>query len=416
MPVTVNGPAIGQSGAVSGAGIDAVASTAAELVAAIAAVPAGGRIMVTADLTVTPAAGTAAFTIPKSLQIRFDSGPGGTSRRIYNEGDGDVFASSIAAGAVGQVNGVEFWYPHITRSAGVSAGKAFNMHGAWHWGIHKPHIANHAHGIWLNADPYPNGQCSHNKVWGGVITGCTVGITNTGDANINEFHGLNISNCGIAVDHVSGLNPCFFGLKVENLAGSTNPQIRTASNGLQIYGLHLEGKEANPAIELQSACTGTVIFGDAYVTTGVLYTIGANSRYTIKLGGGPVATNHFTQAEKQIHSRVPDTTATDTYTIATIPMDGWIRAITVTPDYFVNFSTGNYWTLQLEEWNGNNKVGNIGSLYTQSAQMGLGPITLASSLQQSIGANRTVRVVMTKVGAATTFYRPTFAVHWSVKP
>jgi hypothetical protein len=249
------------------------------LAAAIAAVPSGGVIKVRSDLTVTPAAGSAAFVIDKPVTIDFDSGPV-HARKIFNDGDGDVFATDIPIGAGGQSEGVRILNVRITRSVGGrSLGRAFNMHGAFHWEVDFCQVEGHAVGVYLDASPYPSGQGSHNTFRHLYISGCGIGVHNTGDANINSFFDLHTHNCDLHFWHESGLNPNVFGYRVENLTAAVATELIRVGNaqGLKIFGLHAEAGPSVGALKLESGATSVYVVGNIYNT-------GAGTQTTIDLG------------------------------------------------------------------------------------------------------------------------------------
>ncbi len=389
------------------------------LQAAITAAPAGGRIYVASDLTIAPAAGTVAFEITKNLTIDFSSGPGGALRRIKNTGDGDVFGSGVALSSTDQVNGVKIIRPYIeytgANGSGRSLGRAFNMHGTWNWDIENPYISGHAVGIYMDAGPGVTGQCSHNVFRHSVITACGIAVHNTVNANANSWVDTKISNCDVHIDHTSGLNPCFEGLTCENLSGILTPLIYGRSSGLKITGLHMEAKASVGAITLEAASTGTIIDGDVYNQGGGTRTAIANgARYSLRLSNSIIAEHGSNRGSREWSTQLANCTITDTFIIAKAQVEARVKAISLIPSDYVNYSGGNFWTIDFKEYNGNTLVGTIATI-TQAAQIGLAGVAV-TGLDWTLTQDRVIRAVFTKAGAPTTIYQPIVQVEYDVDP
>lgn len=380
------------------------------LEAAMAAVSTGARIAVLSDLTITPAADTVQYEFAAEMEVHF------LGSRITNNGDGDVFGTNVPIGSDGQVNRVKLYDPYVTRSAGGrSAGRAFNMHGAYHWQIYNAYADKHAVGHYMDATPYPSGQCSHNKFWGGLIVDCAIGVHNTGDANVNEWHGLNIINCDVHIDHTSGLNPLFVGLKCENLSEEITPLIYARSNGLRIFGLHMEAKASVGALTLEAASAGTVVDGDIYNQGGgSKIAVESGARYSIRTNGKIIAEHGANRAQTAIQLKLPDISATTTVTVGIAPVGIFVKSCSIIANGFTNYAVGDYWTVAFEEWNGNVKVDDIGT-YTQGAQIGLARVGV-TGLHYELTQERTVRAVFTKTGAPPNISAPIIMVEYDVKP
>lgn len=387
------------------------------LQAAILAAPAGGRIYVMSDLTVAPAAGTVAFEVNKNLTIDFSSGPGGALRRIKNTGDGDVFGSGVALASTAQVNGVKIIRPYIeytgANGSGRSLGRAFNMHGTWNWDIENPYVSGHAVGIYMDAGPGVTGQCSHNVFRHAVITACGIGVHNTVNANANSFVDTKISNCDVHIDHTSGLNPCFEGLTCENLSGILTPLIYARSSGLQITDLHMEAKASVGAITLEAASTGTIIAGYVYNQGGgTRIAIANGARFSIQFNDSVIAEHGSNRAAREWSTQIYNVTITDTFVVAKAQVAARVKAISLIPTDFVNFTGGNFWTVDFKDYNGNVAGSTIATI-TQGAQIGLGGVT-ASGLDYTLAQDHTIRAVFTKSGTAPMIYHPIIQVEYDV--
>lgn len=292
-------------------------------------------------------------------------------------------------------------------------GTGINLHGAIRWRIHNLRVTNHAQGVYFSATPYPSGQGSHNTLYSVFASECGIGVNNAGYANINTIVDLYTHNCSLHYLHGSGLNPNIFGFRMENLGGGTEKMIRLAGNGARIYGLHGEAQGSTSALNIEAGAQCEVT-GDIYVTTGGIYTIdpGSTTRYRVSLKGIPTMERTYARAQNVASRGFAGLAATTSFTVLSAVGTWNIRGFALNVAGFIAFSGGNYWTLDLYEYNGNTLVGQIGTTITQAGTWGRAPIKQTLAAPYPLTTDRTIMATFTKVGSAADIGSPMLHVEW----